>query len=70
MTLRAIEFKVEGTAPENFIVPIDKALYIVLVLLEAVNNAIKHSGAASITATTEYYGNKWIITIKDDAERG
>jgi signal transduction histidine kinase len=63
-----INFKVEGEAPKNFVVASNKALHIVLVMQESVNNAVKHAGAATITAISENTGNEWIITMKDDGK--
>lgn len=55
----------EGMAP-----PINlsstKALNIVLVVQEAVNNAVRHSGATNIFITSEFSNGGWTLAIKDD----
>lgn len=61
-----IHFKVQGTAPADFIIPANRALHIVLVIQETVNNSVKHAGADSITAHCATAGNTWHISIQDD----
>jgi signal transduction histidine kinase len=63
-----IVFKVEGTTPNNFFIPSNKALNVVLVLQEAVNNAVKHAQATTITATSIPGPGSWTITIKDNGK--
>jgi signal transduction histidine kinase len=63
-----INFKTEGDAPENSVLNSNKALNIVLVLQESVNNAVKHAGATTITASSTTIDNPWIITIMDDGK--
>jgi two-component system, NarL family, sensor kinase len=63
-----LQFKVEGQAPQNFIIASNKALNIVLVLQETVNNAVKHSGATTITASCTTINDAWQITIQDDGK--
>ncbi|MGF2411925.1 ATP-binding protein [Ferruginibacter sp.] len=62
----SIHFKVEGEAPGNYIIPSNKALNIVLVLQEAVNNAVKHAQPAVITAASINDENSWSISISDN----
>jgi two-component system, NarL family, sensor kinase len=64
----AMNFIIEGEAPKDFIIPSQKALNMVLVLQEAVNNAVKHADAASITAKSTKAGNEWTISITDDGD--
>ena len=63
-----INFKVEGEAPANYIIPSNKALNIVLVLQEAVNNAVKHAQPAIITAASINDENGWSISISDNGK--
>lgn len=63
-----LQFKVEGAASNDFIIASNRALNIVLILQETVNNAIKHADATSIIATSTLTNNQWIITIKDDGK--
>jgi two-component system, NarL family, sensor kinase len=63
-----LQFKVEGAASNDFIIASNRALNIVLILQETVNNAIKHADATTITATSTLTNNEWIITIKDDGK--
>jgi two-component system, NarL family, sensor kinase len=63
-----IEFKLEGEAPENFIITSNRALNIVLVLQETVNNAVKHASAKTITAKSIIQSNSWQLVIEDDGK--
>jgi signal transduction histidine kinase len=62
----SINFKAEGTIPPAVIIASARALNIVLVLQETVNNAVKHAGATTITATSKSTDTEWIISIQDD----
>lgn len=65
----SINFKVEGEVPKGFMINSNKALNIVLIVQESVNNAVKHAGATTITTTcANNNNNEWIIAIKDDGE--
>ncbi len=64
----SVKFAIEGEAPKDMILPSNKALNIVLVLQETVNNAVKHAGAATITASSSFTGNEWVISIQDDGK--
>lgn len=63
-----INFKIEGEAPGNFIIPSNKALNIVLILQEAVNNAVKHALPTNITAASVTIENSWSISITDNGK--
>lgn len=62
----AIQFKVSGTAPKDFIIPANQALHMVLVIQETVNNAVKHAGAGTISAQSTIVEKQWTITLQDD----
>lgn len=64
----SISFKVEGEAPKNFVINSNKALNIVLVVQETVNNSVKHAGATAITVSGLQNGNEWVITISDNGK--
>jgi two-component system, NarL family, sensor kinase len=64
----AIDFKLEGAEPEHFIIPSNRALNIVLVLQETVNNAVKHAAAKTITAKSIVQNNSWQLIIADDGK--
>jgi two-component system, NarL family, sensor kinase len=57
---------IEEDLPKDLIINSTRALNIVLVLQETVNNAVKHAAANTITTTSSYAQNKWTIEIKDD----
>jgi len=63
-----LNFKVEGEVPKDFMIPSNKALNIVLVVQETVNNAVKHAVASRITATSSSIDNNWMIELKDDGK--
>jgi signal transduction histidine kinase len=61
-----INFAIEGTPPNGYIISSAKALNIVLVLQETVNNAVKHAAAKTITAKSITNNNNWQVLIEDD----
>ena len=61
-----IKFSTEGTAPKALIIPSARALHIVMMIQEAVNNAIKYSGANQITVKSESINDKWQLQVVDD----
>jgi signal transduction histidine kinase len=63
-----IHFKIEGEAPGSFIIPSNRALNIVLILQEAVNNAVKHAAATTITASGKMEDNGWNISVTDNGK--
>lgn len=60
-----IRFSAKGNAPE-IIVHSVQALHIIMVVQEAIQNAIKHAQAESIDILSEVKSSQWIIKIKDD----
>jgi signal transduction histidine kinase len=63
-----INFALEGLPPNDFIIPSTKALNIVLVLQETVNNAVKHAQAKTITAKSVVNNCIWQLLIEDDGK--
>jgi signal transduction histidine kinase len=64
----SVNFRVEGEVPKDFVISSSKALNIVLVLQESVNNAVKHAHANTISAASLKNDDSWVITIKDDGK--
>lgn len=63
-----ISFATSGIAPETIMLPSAKALNILMILQEAVNNAIKHSHADTIDVHTELVDKDWKIFIQDNGK--
>ena len=63
-----IQFTIEGQAPENVIIGSNKALHIILVVQEAVNNAIKHADASQITISSIVSKTQWLIKLTDNGK--
>ncbi len=61
-----IVFTTEGGAPAGLVMSSAKALNIVMMVQEAVNNAVKHAGAGQIRILGSEKENKWQICISDD----
>ena len=59
---------IDGQAPADVLIASNKALNIVLVLQETVNNSIKHANAGTITVSSHSKDNEWIISITDDGK--
>ena len=64
----SVEFSTKGEAPKNLTLPSVKALNVVMLIQEAVNNATKHANAKSICINSIALPNAWQITIEDDGE--
>jgi two-component system, NarL family, sensor kinase len=62
----SIHFKIEGEAPADLIIASNRALNMVLIVQEAVNNAVKHAAATEIKATGKPAGGEWNISITDN----
>jgi signal transduction histidine kinase len=64
-----IHFKVEGAAPPGVVVPSNKALNIVLIVQEAISNAVKHAQATTITASSlPSENNTWNLVVQDNGK--
>jgi signal transduction histidine kinase len=63
-----INFAIEGTPSNGYIISSAKALNIVLVLQETVNNAVKHAAAKNITAKSITTNSNWKLLIEDDGK--
>lgn len=61
-----IKFTAEGAAPNKLIISSARALHIVMIVQEAVNNAVKHSGANQITVKSESVNGKWQLQVTDN----
>jgi two-component system, NarL family, sensor kinase len=64
----SLQFVIEGEAPADIILPSNKALNMVLVLQETVNNAVKHAEATTIITKSRFKDNEWEISIEDDGK--
>lgn len=62
-----INFEISGESPGEKNITSVKALHIVMVVKEAVNNAVKHAAASTITVTTSSNVN-WTITVTDNGK--
>ena len=60
-----ISFSGTGAGPEDLLLPSAKALNILMIIQEAVTNAIKHSGASQIAVGTAIASKSWNIIISD-----
>ena len=61
-----IKITVEGELPEKFSYSSEKSLHIVLIVQEALNNAVKHSQAKKISVLSVIQKEAWIIEVKDN----
>jgi len=64
----SIKFLLDGEAPKDIVLPSTRALNMVLVLQETVNNAVKHAGGATITINSCFKNKEWIISIQDNGK--
>ena len=63
-----LNFNLKGTPPNDYIIPSTKALNMVLILQETVNNAVKHAQAKNITAKSVVKKDSWHLVIEDDGK--
>jgi ligand-binding sensor domain-containing protein len=61
-----IKITVEGELPEKFSYNSEKSLHIVLIVQEALNNAVKHSKARNISLLSIVEKEAWVIEVKDN----
>ncbi len=61
-------FKIEGYFPENNVISSAMGLNILMIVQEAVNNAIKHSNGNSITIAGTPTPTAWHITVTDNGK--
>jgi signal transduction histidine kinase len=61
-----INFTFDGVAPADITIISSRALHIVLVIQETVNNAIKHAKANNINVSSNFSNNIWAISITDN----
>jgi signal transduction histidine kinase len=64
-----VKLSVTGLSPEGIMIESAKALNILMIIQEAVNNSAKHSESATIEIVSEWKDNEWNIKITD-AGRG
>src|SRR6185437_11229240 len=63
---KEIKVTTAGEIPEGFEFKSEKALHIILVIQEAINNAVRHSEAKNILIESDPRENNWCIKIQDD----
>jgi two-component system, NarL family, sensor kinase len=63
-----VQIITEGQPPAFLILESPKALNIVMIVQEAVNNAVKHAEASTINITSNAATTFWQITITDDGK--
>lgn len=61
-----IQFATQGVAPAQMQLPSAKALNVVMIVQEAVQNAVKHSGANKIIILSNFETNNWNIIVHDN----
>ena len=65
---KEIKITAEGELPEKFSYSSEKSLHIVLIVQEALNNAVKHSQAKNINVTGTIENSTWIIKVEDNGK--
>jgi signal transduction histidine kinase len=63
-----IKIDINGTPPVKLALNASAALNMILIVQEAINNAIRHSGASVITISSYTSENLWRIEIMDDGD--
>ena len=65
---RHIRFTATGNPPRDLVIPSAKALNLVMIVQEAVNNAAKHAGAGRVNVNSVVSGESWSLEIRDDGK--
>ena len=65
---KEIKITAEGELSDKFVFNSEKALHIILIVQEALNNAVRHSDAKNIITESIIKNNTWIINVKDDGK--
>lgn len=61
-----IKISTNGDADTKMKFSSTRALQIILIIQEAVNNSVRHSGAERITVTSKNYENEWELSVQDN----
>lgn len=61
-----IHIAAEGQVPTDWPMPAERALHLVLVIQEAVQNAVRHASAQNIRVQIDCNAADWVIRIADD----
>ena len=64
----AIVFVTVGDAPADFKISASKALNTIMILQEAIQNAVKHAGATEINTSSVTHNKKWTIAVSDNGQ--
>ncbi|MEO8582942.1 MAG: tetratricopeptide repeat protein [Flavitalea sp.] len=62
----SVNITTSGTVPAEFHIKPDKGLNTVLIIQEALNNSVRHSGAKNISIKSSEEDNHWVIILDDD----
>jgi two-component system, NarL family, sensor kinase len=65
---KTIQITTEGETATNTMLESPRALNVVMIVQEAVNNAIKHAGAPAIKITSSLQNKVWQISIADNGK--
>lgn len=65
-TYTNIRFEISGTPPAGLLLPSAKALNILMIIQEAVNNAARHSGGTLIRIVSESHEAFWRLSVADN----
>ncbi|MDQ6845447.1 MAG: ATP-binding protein, partial [Bacteroidota bacterium] len=65
---KEIKITADGELPEKFSYSSEKSLHIVLIVQEALNNAVKHSQAKNINVLSSIEKDGWLIKVKDNGK--
>lgn len=63
-----IQFSVQGNPPKEYTLTANRALHLVLVIQETVNNSVKHAEASNITIQSVEKEHAWEITVMDNGK--
>lgn len=66
LIFKNIKISTEGDAPQQMVLSSAHALHIILIVQEAINNAVRHAAPDKITVQSSFTDNEWILYVSDN----
>ncbi len=63
-----MEIQSMGQKPPAFPLSAERSLHLMMILMEGMNNALKHSGASRVQVKSEVGGEHWLLCISDNGK--
>ena len=64
----ALHFSTSGSAPSDSKLSASKSLQVVMIIQEAIQNAVKHALPTAINVNSTFDNTNWILTVADNGK--